>query len=426
MAIERLWLAVSAQLITSNGGQSGEISVPSTIGIKVKQRVQIFSGTQPIRELEVKQVINETDLLLGEIGPEMKKYANLTLFLTSDNASLMAPTQARNPIVPDAFWRAVYEEEPTVAIRTFPVDHLGRRYTTDNPFPVQLSDGSINIGTVNAELEVQLSHKDNDPNSGDVHDSIRIGNGITEVDVTTEGELKTLDSQNLEEAEALHETIQNEFDETQQIIEDEAQTTRDLLQSEFDETQTILQNEFDQTQTLLQSEFDQTQQTIEDEAQTTRDLLQLEFDETQTKIDDLTTVVQDEFDETQTILQSEFDETQQVIEDELQTTRDLLQLELDETQAKLQDIYVRQSNKIQSIINSSKWMDLAVFDEVTPSFSLDGKTVTITYKSSGAILGEAVAYFNTEQDWSLNLYRYIADDDGTKLLDDDGTALILD
>ena len=59
----------------------------------------------------------------------------------------------------------------------------------DNPIHVQLSDGSINVGTVNAELEVQLSHKDNDPDNGDVHDSVRIGDGQNEVTMTPSQDL---------------------------------------------------------------------------------------------------------------------------------------------------------------------------------------------------------------------------------------------
>lgn len=59
----------------------------------------------------------------------------------------------------------------------------------DNPIHVQLSNGSINVGTVNAELEVQLSHKDNDPDNGDVHDSVRIGDGQNEVTMTPSQDL---------------------------------------------------------------------------------------------------------------------------------------------------------------------------------------------------------------------------------------------
>lgn len=195
MAIERNWVGVPAQLFTSNGGVYGQVSVPSTADIKVKQRVKVGSNTQETKDLEVKRVINETDLLLGPIGSSMSgpnSYVDLSLFLTATNSYLVIPEAPRNPIPPDAFWRAVYEEEPTVAIRTFAVDHLGRRYTESNPLPVQLSNGSIDIGTVNAQLEMFITHKDNDPHAGDVHSSLRIGDGEDEVEVNPDGSLNVV------------------------------------------------------------------------------------------------------------------------------------------------------------------------------------------------------------------------------------------
>jgi hypothetical protein len=57
----------------------------------------------------------------------------------------------------------------------------GTEISVDNPLEVRLSDGSINIGSVNAELEVALSHMDNTPDAGDVADSVRIGDGVTEL-----------------------------------------------------------------------------------------------------------------------------------------------------------------------------------------------------------------------------------------------------
>lgn len=195
MAIERNWAGVPAQLLTSNGGIYGQVSVPSTVGIKVKQKVKVGSNTQETRDLEVKRVLNETDLLLGPIGPSMTgpdSYVDLTLFLTATNAYLLVPEGPRNAIIPDAFWRAVYEEEPTVAIRTFSVDHLGRRYTEANPLPVQLSNGSIDIGTVNAQLEMFITHRDNDPDNGDVHSSLRIGDGTDVLAINPDGSLNVV------------------------------------------------------------------------------------------------------------------------------------------------------------------------------------------------------------------------------------------
>lgn len=69
------------------------------------------------------------------------------------------------------------------------VGNSGEENGPDNPVHVQLSDGSINVGTVNAELEVQLSHLDNDPNSGDIHDSVRIGDGENLLAINPDGSL---------------------------------------------------------------------------------------------------------------------------------------------------------------------------------------------------------------------------------------------
>ena len=79
-----------------------------------------------------------------------------------------------------------------------------------------------------------------------------------------------------------------------------------------------------------------------------------------------------------------------------------------------------------SLIAASKWMELASYDEVVPTFSAGGTVLTLAYKEDGALLGEAVIVQNSETDWSLKLNRYIDDDDGTPLFDDDGTSLNLD
>ena len=162
MAIERLWVSVPTQVLTSDGGRYGEVSIPTTVGIKVKHKVRLGSNTQPEITLEVKRVINSTDILLGPIGPEMRKYSDLRLYLTSANSYLIIDEQERNKIVPDAFWRAVYEEEPTVALRTFLVDYLGNRYSDSNPIPVA---GSLSISTSETLVPKILNYTITDANT---------------------------------------------------------------------------------------------------------------------------------------------------------------------------------------------------------------------------------------------------------------------
>jgi hypothetical protein len=81
--------------------------------------------------------------------------------------------------------------------------------------------------------------------------------------------------------------------------------------------------------------------------------------------------------------------------------------------------------KFFELIGNSKWMDLANYDEVVPTFA--GNDLTLTYKENGAILGIAVITdFPSNTGWNLTLTRYLDDDDGTPLEDDDGTFLNLD
>ncbi len=82
--------------------------------------------------------------------------------------------------------------------------------------------------------------------------------------------------------------------------------------------------------------------------------------------------------------------------------------------------------KFIALISASAWMKLGVYDEVIPS--IDEDDLILTYKEDGAMLGTAViSNYLSIDGWSVKLNRYIAEDDGTILLDDDGvTPLNLD
>jgi hypothetical protein len=192
MANERSWRQISA-VFTANGTIDGIVTVASTRGFKVKARVQLQSTAQAQSEYEIKAIPNSTTIIVGPIGQSIDVYSNVSAFLLADNSSIVQYKQKRPPIGPGEIDRATYEEEPTVARRTVLVDEFGDKYATDNPVPVQLTDGSINIGTVNAELEVQLSHLDNSPDPGDVHDSVRIGGDTYEASVDSRQRLFVID-----------------------------------------------------------------------------------------------------------------------------------------------------------------------------------------------------------------------------------------
>lgn len=192
MAFEKVWLAVPAKSFTSNGTAQGVVTVASTKGLYAKQKVFLRGTAQTTTQLEIKRVVSKTQLWVGPIKTDIKAYSDISNFTTAAASTIEAPEQPRPAIPQVEMDRATFEEEPVVARRVVLVDELGNKYSTDNPLPTQLSDGSINIGTVNAEIEVQLSHVDNDPNFGDVHDSVRVGDGINVLAVNNDGSIKTV------------------------------------------------------------------------------------------------------------------------------------------------------------------------------------------------------------------------------------------
>lgn len=192
---EKRFYAIPPQVLTADGTSDGTITIGNTYGFKVGQIVTLVSNVVPPVRLKVKAVNSETEIKVGPLDKPVYKFSDVSNLLVIDNAmielvddSINNGSQASNrrPVIDlNEIQRQVYEEEPTVALRTHAVDWLGRSYDASNPMPVKLSDGNIDIGTVNAELEVQLSRRDNNPDAGDVHDSVRVGNQDYELSFTT-------------------------------------------------------------------------------------------------------------------------------------------------------------------------------------------------------------------------------------------------
>lgn len=179
---ERKWPSV---LLAPISVANSIVTVSSTEGLHPKQRITLRLGALQ-ENYEIKRVLSDTQLQVGPPGPTMNQYSNPVSF---NGGLLEMSEQERNPMGWEIVGRAVYAEEPIVALRNILVNKWGEYYDVQNPLPVRLSDGSVNIGTVNAELEVQLSHKDNDPDAGDVHDSVRIGDGDDEMAVNDDGSI---------------------------------------------------------------------------------------------------------------------------------------------------------------------------------------------------------------------------------------------
>ena len=191
---EKRYLVIPPTALTADGTTEGVITIANTYCFKVGQCV-LFKQGATFLKAKIQQVLSETQFKVIDMGESITTKDDLDMsgFLAGATVELMGNAKERKRPVIELLeiQREVYEEEPTIAIRTHSVDWLGRSYDASNPLPVQLSDGSIDIGTVNAELEVQLTHLDNYPDAGDVHDSIRIGGASGyEVEVTDTNRLR--------------------------------------------------------------------------------------------------------------------------------------------------------------------------------------------------------------------------------------------
>lgn len=82
--------------------------------------------------------------------------------------------------------------------------------------------------------------------------------------------------------------------------------------------------------------------------------------------------------------------------------------------------------KVLEIISHSKWMDLAVYDEVSTIVNANKTLISMDYKEDGDIIGNATINFLSDLSWNFTLTRYLLDDDGSQLQDDDGSILNLD
>jgi hypothetical protein len=133
---ERKFYGDITKALTLDGNVFGVITIDSTFLFKVGQSVSLKSTSQPQQIFKVKGVLSETELVVGSPQENIFQYSDMSLYLVSESATITLPEQKRQVIHINEIQRAVYEEEPTIALRTHSVDHLGRSYTAENPIPI--------------------------------------------------------------------------------------------------------------------------------------------------------------------------------------------------------------------------------------------------------------------------------------------------
>jgi hypothetical protein len=233
MAIEKRLYAIPSQLLTLDGQSNGLISLPDSTLFKVKQVIFLASSTQSPIELEVKRIDDGSSIWVGpKTGPIDIRF-NASAFLVADGAFVFANEQARPGVPEQVIPRAVFEEEPTLAIRSIGVDKLGNPWSAANPMPVHV-DGDINVGDIN----VRLSHLDNVPNPGDIADSIRVGDGTDVLQINADGSVNVIDN-GLATLTTATNTLLDAIN---------TQLTTGVLKVDDDQTQTLLNSLLSQLQ----------------------------------------------------------------------------------------------------------------------------------------------------------------------------------
>jgi len=117
--LERKWPDV---IIPTIAVANYVVTVASTKGLHTKQIVDLSLLGQESKQYEIKRVLSETELRLGPVGQPITVYANPTNF---NGGTLAMSEQNRNAMGFEVTWRAVYEEEPAVALRSMLVDYGG-------------------------------------------------------------------------------------------------------------------------------------------------------------------------------------------------------------------------------------------------------------------------------------------------------------
>lgn len=121
---ERTWPSV---LLTPISVDNHVITVNDTFELKVKMEIVLSKAGLDSEQFEIKRILSRTTLMVGPVGKPISKISEAAKFT---GGTLSANEQSRNKLGDAPILRAVYSEEPTMAIRTLLVDSYGDRYTS--------------------------------------------------------------------------------------------------------------------------------------------------------------------------------------------------------------------------------------------------------------------------------------------------------
>jgi hypothetical protein len=150
MAIENKWNEVPPQSFTADGSQFGQITLANTAGFFTKQSAYLTATGLPTLPVQIKRVLSPTTLIVGTINnAQIGSWPplNISAYTVAADAAIGAQIQPTNNVAMDDIFKAVYQSDPTVALRVIFTDQYGNVYSDENPLPATFT-GSISIGAV--------------------------------------------------------------------------------------------------------------------------------------------------------------------------------------------------------------------------------------------------------------------------------------
>jgi hypothetical protein len=164
---EKKWLAIAPVAFITDGDEFGLAEITSTSGFKTKQKVILKAIGEPSLHLEIKKVVSGNLLLLGPRNSNIKETQDISAYTVAKSSTVEVPEQPRSAIPDKEYGRAVYEEEPTVALRTLQVDQFGDFITSENigekrALDVNVAGGNIVIDNPEINVELDATSPDGD------------------------------------------------------------------------------------------------------------------------------------------------------------------------------------------------------------------------------------------------------------------------
>lgn len=147
MGFERTLSVVSPILLTANGGTQGQVQLATTLGLFVKQIVNLQGSITPALTVEIKRVLSDTQILVGHPTRDINHRIDVSAYTVADGAFLYAAEQPKAVLPMESRLYASYIQEPSNSWRVTPVDSFGNSINSTNPLPVSI-DGTIAVGQV--------------------------------------------------------------------------------------------------------------------------------------------------------------------------------------------------------------------------------------------------------------------------------------